>query len=168
MYRQWRAARRFSDCGGRRLQQWGRHPWSACPTWRLRHRNGSRSNGPRSDAICLRSAATQARSSTPPPPVNVAAVHIIAVCDQRYPCCDQQMASSSPQALGSGDRLAVGVPWALSSIAAAVALGGVELSGGRGGMLGPAAAGCSCPMSSSRRCSRLLKCRSSASRSCTA
>ncbi len=42
-------------------------------------------------------------------------------------------------ALGSGDPR-VGVPYTLSSIAA-VALGGVALSGGRGGMLGSAAAG---------------------------
>ena len=41
--------------------------------------------------------------------------------------------------LGSGDPR-VGVPYTLTSIAA-VALGGVALSGGRGGMLGSAAAG---------------------------
>ena len=42
-------------------------------------------------------------------------------------------------ALGSGDPR-VGVPYTLTSIAS-VALGGVSLSGGRGGLLGPAAAG---------------------------
>jgi ribose transport system permease protein len=42
-------------------------------------------------------------------------------------------------ALGSGDP-SVGVPYTLTSIAA-VALGGVALTGGRGGMLGAAAAG---------------------------
>lgn len=42
-------------------------------------------------------------------------------------------------ALGSGDP-AVGTPYTLTSIAA-VALGGVSLSGGRGGLLGAAAAG---------------------------
>lgn len=42
-------------------------------------------------------------------------------------------------ALGSGDPR-VGVPYTLTSIAA-VALGGIALSGGRGGMLGAAAAG---------------------------
>ena len=42
-------------------------------------------------------------------------------------------------ALGSGDPR-VGVPYTLTSIAA-VALGGVALTGGRGGMLGAAAAG---------------------------
>jgi ribose transport system permease protein len=41
--------------------------------------------------------------------------------------------------LGSGDP-SVGTPYTLISIAA-VALGGVSLSGGRGGLLGPAAAG---------------------------
>ena len=41
--------------------------------------------------------------------------------------------------LGSGDP-SVGTPYTLTSIAA-VALGGVVLSGGRGGLLGPAAAG---------------------------
>jgi ribose transport system permease protein len=69
--------------------------------------------------------------------VNVAAVRIIAYVIGGILAAIAGLVFTA--ALGSGDPR-VGVPYTLSSIAA-VALGGVALSGGRGGMLGSAAAG---------------------------
>ena len=69
--------------------------------------------------------------------VNVAAVRIIAYVIGGVLAAVAGLVFTA--ALGSGDPR-VGVPYTLTSIAA-VALGGVALSGGRGGMLGSAAAG---------------------------
>jgi len=69
--------------------------------------------------------------------VNVAAVRIIAYVIGGILAAIAGLVFTA--ALGSGDPR-VGVPYTLSSIAA-VALGGVALNGGRGGMLGSAAAG---------------------------
>ena len=69
--------------------------------------------------------------------VNVAAVRIIAYVISGVLAAVAGLVFTA--ALGSGDPR-VGVPYTLTSIAA-VALGGVALSGGRGGMLGSAAAG---------------------------
>jgi ribose transport system permease protein len=69
--------------------------------------------------------------------VNVTAVRIIAYVIGGILAAVAGLVFTA--ALGSGDPR-VGVPYTLSSIAA-VALGGVALSGGRGGMLGSAAAG---------------------------
>jgi ribose transport system permease protein len=69
--------------------------------------------------------------------VNVAAVRIIAYVIGGILAAIAGLVFTA--ALGSGDPR-VGVPYTLSSIAA-VALGGVALGGGRGGMLGSAAAG---------------------------
>lgn len=69
--------------------------------------------------------------------VNVAAVRIIAYVIGGVLAAIAGLVFTA--ALGSGDPR-VGVPYTLTSIAA-VALGGIALSGGRGGMLGAAAAG---------------------------
>jgi ribose transport system permease protein len=69
--------------------------------------------------------------------VNVTAVRIIAYVIGGILAAIAGLVFTA--ALGSGDPR-VGVPYTLTSIAA-VALGGVSLSGGRGGMLGSAAAG---------------------------
>ncbi len=69
--------------------------------------------------------------------VNVVAVRIIAYVISGVLAAVAGLVFTA--ALGSGDPR-VGVPYTLTSIAA-VALGGVALSGGRGGMLGSAAAG---------------------------
>lgn len=69
--------------------------------------------------------------------VNVAAVRIIAYVIGGGLAAIAGLVFTA--ALGSGDPR-VGVPYTLTSIAA-VALGGIALSGGRGGMLGAAAAG---------------------------
>lgn len=69
--------------------------------------------------------------------VNVTAVRIIAYVIGGVLAAVAGLVFTA--ALGSGDPR-VGVPYTLSSIAA-VALGGIALSGGRGGMLGAAAAG---------------------------
>ena len=69
--------------------------------------------------------------------VNVAAVRIIAYAIGGILAAVAGLVFTA--ALGSGDPR-VGVPYTLTSIAA-VALGGIALTGGRGGMLGAAAAG---------------------------
>jgi ribose transport system permease protein len=69
--------------------------------------------------------------------VNVAAVRIIAYVIGGILAAVAGLVFTA--ALGSGDPR-VGVPYTLTSIAA-VALGGIALTGGRGGMLGAAAAG---------------------------
>lgn len=69
--------------------------------------------------------------------VNVAAVRILAYVIAGVLAAVAGLVFTA--ALGSGDPR-VGVPYTLTSIAA-VALGGIALSGGRGGMLGSAAAG---------------------------
>lgn len=69
--------------------------------------------------------------------VNVAGVRIIAYVIGGVLAAVAGLVFTA--ALGSGDPR-VGVPYTLTSIAA-VALGGIALSGGRGGMLGAAAAG---------------------------
>jgi ribose transport system permease protein len=69
--------------------------------------------------------------------VNVAGVRIIAYVIGGVLAAIAGLVFTA--ALGSGDPR-VGVPYTLTSIAA-VALGGIALSGGRGGMLGAAAAG---------------------------
>lgn len=69
--------------------------------------------------------------------INVVAVRIIAYVIAGVLAAIAGLVFTA--ALGSGDPR-VGVPYTLTSIAA-VALGGIALSGGRGGMLGAAAAG---------------------------
>lgn len=69
--------------------------------------------------------------------INVAGVRIVAYVLGSLLACVAGLLFTA--ALGSGDP-SVGTPYTLTSIAA-VALGGVALNGGRGGLLGAAAAG---------------------------